>query len=320
MNDSHFKGKKVFVTGGTGLVGSHLVESLVNLGARVIVLFRELNPKSYFFSQHLQDKVTLVAGDLKNFERLVDIVTKHEIEYIFHIGAQAIVDTAYHNPLETLASNILGTAHILECARLHKKIKGVIIASSDKAYGKTADQYTEDSPLKGDHPYDCSKTCTDLLATTYFKTYGVPIAIARCGNIYGPGDFNFNRIVPGIIDALLNNRLWEIRSNGRFVRDYLYIKDAVSAYITLGENIENIKGEAFNFSTEDNLSVLDLLAKTEQILKQKVNYKILDIAKNEIPYQKLNYTKAQKVLRWNPQYTFDSAISETYSWYKNNIL
>ena len=318
-SETVLKGRNVFVTGGTGLVGSHLVEALVKAGAHVTVLFREANPKSYFFSRELNKKVILANGDLKDFGRIFDIISKREIEYIFHIGAQPIVATAYLNPRETLESNIMGTVNVLESARLYGKVKGIIVASSDKAYGKTSTEYTEESPLKGDHPYDCSKSCTDLITNTYFKTYHLPVVTARFGNIYGPGDLNFNRIIPGIIDTLLQKRSLEIRSDGRMVRDYVYVKDVVNGYLLLANNIETIQGEAFNFSSQDNLSVLDLLAKIETILGQKIDYKVLNIAKNEIPYQKLDYSKVQKMLGWTPNYDLVKAIPETYQWYQRQM-
>lgn len=310
------KNKNVLVTGGTGLVGSHLVEKLINIGANVVVLFRESNPKSYFSSRTLQNYAVLANGDLKNFQRVFDIIVKHEIEYVFHIGAQAIVTTGYYNPYETFETNVMGTVNILESARLYGKIKGIIVASSDKAYGKTVEKYTEDFPLKGEHPYDCSKSCTDLIANTYFKTYGLPISIARFGNIYGEGDLNFNRIIPGLINSLIKNKVFDIRSDGKMIRDYVYVKDVVDGYILLAESIEKVAGEAFNFSSEDNLSVLELVSKIESILGKKVDYKILNIAKNEIPFQMLDYSKAQRILKWSPKYNLEIVIPRVYEWYK----
>lgn len=310
------KNKNVLVTGGTGLVGSHLVEELVNMGANVVVLFRESNPKSYFVSENLAQKIVLCNGDLKSFQRVFDVMVKHEIEYVFHIGAQAIVTTAYHNPLETFETNVMGTLNVMESARLYGRTKAIIVASSDKAYGRTTEKYTEDFPLKGDHPYDCSKSCTDLIANTYFKTYGLPVAIARFGNIYGEGDLNFNRIIPGLMDSLIGNRQFEIRSDGKMVRDYVYVKDVVEGYLLLAKNIDKIAGEAFNFSSEDNLSVLDLILKVESILGTKVDYKILNIAKNEIPFQMLDYSKAKRILNWLPRNNLETVVPKIYEWYK----
>ena len=316
---SVLKNKNVLVTGGTGLVGSHLTEKLIDLGANVVCTYRSLNPRSYFAQNNMQNKVIMAACDFKDFDRVFDIVTKYEIDYIFHLGAQPIVDTAYHNPLETLADNITGSINILESARRYPKVKGVMIASSDKAYGKGSVDAVEDFPVAGDHPYDVSKSCVDLIARTYYKTYGVPVAVSRFGNIYGPGDLNANRIVPGIMNAIINDEVLELRSDGSFVRDYVYVKEVVEGYILLAENLEKTKGEAFNFSTGYNFSVLELVEKIPTAVGKKCKYKIVNNQKNEIPAQSLNFEKAAKILGWKEKYTFEEGIKETYEWYVNNI-
>ena len=308
--------KSVLVTGAMGLVGGHLTEKLVELGANVHVTYRSHNPRSYFYKKNLDSKVISADCDIKNFQRVFDIVSKYEIEHIFHVAAQPIVYTAYSNPRETLESNIMGTVNILEAARLSPKIKGVVVASSDKAYGKKCDNAVETEPMAGDHPYDVSKSCTDLIARMYAKTYDLPVAVSRFGNIYGPGDMNFNRIVPGIMKAILNNKTLEIRSDGKFVRDYVYVKDVADGYVTLMENMNKIKGEAFNFSTGYNFSVIEIIKKIEKILNKKCEYKILNAQKNEIPEQSLSFEKATKVLGWKSQYAFEEGIVETYNWYQ----
>lgn len=310
------RGKNVLVTGATGLVGGHLTEELVRMGANVHITHRSLNPKSYFAGRKLNDYVVIAICDIKDFDRVFDVVTKYEIEYIFHVAAQPIVETAYVNPHETFEVNIMGTVNILEAARRSPKVKGVVVASSDKAYGKKCSNATEAEPMAGDHPYDVSKSCTDLIARTYANTYNLPVAVSRFGNIYGPGDFNFNRIVPGILKAMLKNETLEIRSDGKFIRDYVYVKDVVSGYITLMENMDKIKGEAFNFSTGYNLSVSAMIKKIEKILNKKCKHKILNIQKNEIPAQSLNFEKATKVLGWKSEYTFEEGIVETFNWYE----
>lgn len=313
---SSLNNKNIFVTGGTGLVGSHLVEKLLTLKpAKIVCLDRSLDHDSYFSRQGLDKKVTLAYGDLKDKERIFDIVTKYEIDYIFHVAAQPIVPMALINPYETFVSNIMGTIHVLEAARLSPYTKAVIVASSDKAYGKHCDHAVEENPLHGDHPYDVSKSCADLIAQTYFKTYGVPVAISRFGNIYGPGDLNMNRIIPGMIESIIKNEKLEIRSDGTFKRDYVYVKDVVDGYICLAENIDKAKGEAFNFSSGFNFSVLDLIEKVGKILGKTVKYQIVNNQKNEIPSQSLNYEKAMKVLGWKSQYSFEEGINETYDWY-----
>ncbi len=306
----------ILVTGGDGLVGSHLVEALLQRKpAKLVVLSRDRDPQSYFFASGFEKQVTLAYGDLKDKERIFDIVTKYEIDYIFHLGAQAIVHTAFINPYETLMSNIMGTTHILEAARLSPRIQGVVVASSDKAYGKDCISASETHELRGDHPYDVSKSCTDLIAQAYTRTYGVPVAISRCGNIFGPGDLNFNRIVPGAMKAIIKNENLEIRSNGEFIRDYVYVKDVVAGYILLAENIERVKGEAFNFSTGYNYSVLELLKKIEEVLGKKIQFSIRNTQHNEIPEQSLNYEKAVNVLGWKPIISIEGALTETLGWY-----
>lgn len=310
------KGKNVLVTGAIGLVGGHLTEKLVEMGANVHITYRSLDPRSYFAKKKLNEKVISATCDIKHFDRVFDVIAKYEIEYIFHVAAQPIVATAYINPRETLAINIMGTVNILEAARLSPKIKGVVVASSDKAYGKRCNNATEEEPMAGDHPYDVSKSCADLIARAYAKTFNLPVAVSRFGNIYGPGDFNFNRIVPGIMKAILKNETLEIRSNGEFIREYVYVKDVADGYVVLMENMEKAKGEAFNFSTGYNFSVVEMIRKIEKVLNKKCKHKILNIQKNEIPSQSLNFEKATKVLGWKSQYTFEEGIVETFDWYQ----
>lgn len=308
------KGKKILVTGGTGFVGSHVVASLERAGARVVVPFRSLDPRSYFVKQHLSDRVTLVSGDLKDFTRILDIVTKYEIEYILHLGAQAIVTTAYNNPRETIATNVLGTTNILEAARLCSGVRGIIIASSDKAYGKSEKAYKETDPLRGDHPYEVSKSAADLISTSYAKTYNMPIVVTRFGNIYGEGDLNFNRIIPGVLEAIIHDTTLQIRSDGTFVRDYVYVENVVRGYLLVLDKIDIVKGEVYNFSSVETLTVLEVVKLIEKTLKKKVKYTILNAQQNEIPYQSLNFDKAKK-LGYNPADTLKDVLPRVFAWY-----
>lgn len=309
--------KNIFVTGATGLVGSHLVEALHAIpGVRIVCLVREQDPQSYFYEQGLDAHVVSAYGDLNDKERLFNIVTSYEIDYIFHIGAQAIVQTSYINPYEAFTSNIMGTVHVLEAARLSQRVQGVVVASSDKAYGKKCDNATEDQPMAGNHPYDVSKSCTDLIAQTYFHTYGLPVTVSRFGNIYGPGDLNMNRIVPGSMKAIIRNETLELRSDGTFLRDYVYVKDVVDGYIALAEKIDTAKGHAFNFSSGYNASVLELIDRIERILDKKIAYTIVNNQHNEIPAQSLNTEKVERMLGWKSIRTFEESIRETYEWYK----
>lgn len=312
------KGQNILVTGGTGFVGSHLVEALVSRGSRVVVLSRSFDPMSYFATQHLERKTILASGDLKDYFRVADTISKYEINYIFHLGAQAIVTTAYDNPRETIETNVMGTANILEAARIYKRVKGIIVASSDKAYGKSSKKYIESDALHGDHPYEASKSSADLIATTYAKTYHLPVVVTRFGNIYGEGDLNFNRIMPGILKALVTGTELSIRSDGTFVRDYVYVKDVILGYLFLVDNIEKAQGQAYNLSSGETLSVLDLIKKVEKVLGKKVKYIIANTQKNEIPYQSLNFEKVMK-LGYKPQYSLKGVLLNVFKWYASNL-
>lgn len=311
--------KKILVTGGTGFIGSHFVEKLLKHNPKSIVcLYRSSNPKSYFSTQKLVDEVILANCDLKNFKRVNDVLNKYEIDTIFHFGAQAIVDTAYKNPLETIETNVMGTTNLLEACRQKGDTRAIVVVTSDKAYGKAENlPYKEQMPLKGDHPYEVSKSSADLIARTYYKTYNLPVTVARFGNVFGPGDINFNRIVPGIFKAIINNEEFLIRSDGQMIRDYVYVKDVINGPIQMAKNIEKSRGEAFNFGSKNIFSVIEVVKKIEGILKVKVNYRILNIAKNEIPKQYLDWRKAKRMLSWQPRYSFEQGIKESFDWYKN---
>jgi CDP-glucose 4,6-dehydratase len=313
-NMEKLKGKNILVTGGTGFVGSHLVEELVKTGAHIVIPYRSVDPSSYFVTEKLGQYTILAHGDLKDFDRTFEMVTKYEIEYIFHLAAHAIVPTAYINPRETIMSNVFGTTNILEAARLYSGVKGIIIASSDKAYGKSKKTYKETDPLRGDHPYEVSKSAADMIAYSYFKTYKLPIVITRFGNIFGPGDLNFNRIIPGIIKALITGNTLVLRSDGTYKRDYVYVKDVASAYIFLLRHLEKIRGESFNISNGHSVSVLSLIREGEKIFKKKIHFKIENSAINEIPNQHLNYNKIKK-LGWTPSFTLPVSLRKTYEWY-----
>lgn len=347
ISENSIYNKNILVTGGTGFVGSHLVERLVNRGANVVATFISTNPYSYFFTSGLNKKVRMAHVDVCDFESIFDLITKFDINFIFHLAAQPLVEVAYHNPRKTHESNILGTVNMLESAKLYSRIKGVIVASSDKAYGKLSKssevafpkphprgetkeltkhhlggvatsevKYKESDPLQGDHPYEVSKSAADLIAYSYFKTYDLPIVVTRFGNIYGEGDLNFSRIIPGTMKALVKGERLEVRSNGKYVRDYLYVKDVVEGYLLLANNIEKVKGEAFNFGSDDTLSVLEIIKQIEKILKKEIRYKILNIAKNEIPYQSLDYSKIGKKLGWKPKYNLVKCLKSIYKWYR----
>jgi len=312
---SELRGKNILVTGGAGLVGGHVVKKLLSSGAKVVVLDIAVKPKSYFESQKLQERAKLVLQDVRDLAKLKELILAENISYIFHLAAQALVPLAYEDPVLTLDTNIMGNVNILEAARLIPIVKAVVVASSDKAYGKDCRNATEEQALAGDHPYDVSKSAADLICMAYFKTYGVPVTVSRFGNIFGPGDMNFDRIIPGIMKAVINGEVLEIRSDGSFKRDYVYVKDVADGYICLAEQIDKSKGGAFNFSSGFNFSVLDLIANISKIIDKKIEYKIVNNQKNEIPEQSLNFDKAGRVLGWKPAYLFADGIKQTYEWY-----
>ncbi len=320
MKDKYWRNKNVFITGCTGLLGSWLVKDLVDKKANVTGLIRDWVPESNLILQGSINKINTVRGDIKDYFLLERVINEYEIDIVFHLAAQTIVGIANRNPLSTFETNIKGTWNILEACRRNPIVKKVVVASSDKAYG---DQdilpYTEDTPLKGTHPYDVSKSCADLLAFTYYKTYNLPVCVTRCGNFYGGGDLNFNRIVPGTIRSVLFNERPVIRSDGSFIRDYIYIRDAVNAYLFLVEkmNEQDIHGEAFNFSNEIQLNVVELTKEILRIMnKEYVEPVVLNKATGEIKHQYLSATKAKNTLGWKPKYTLEEGLVETIDWYK----
>ncbi|KKH95139.1 sugar dehydratase [Methanosarcina sp. 1.H.T.1A.1] len=315
-----WKNTPVLVTGCTGLLGSWLCKELIWRKARVVGLIRDWVPKSALIKDRYIDEMDIVRGDICDFQTIERIINEYEIEVVFHLAAQTIVEIANRNPLSTFESNIKGTWNVLEACRRVPTVKKIIVASSDKAYG---DQpllpYDEGMPLQGTHPYDVSKSCADLIAKTYHTTYGTPVCITRCGNFYGGGDLNFNRLVPGTIRALLNDEQPVIRSDGSYIRDYFYVEDGVHAYLHLAEKMddEKILGEAFNFSNELQISVLELVEKIISLMgKENIKPKVLGTARNEIIHQSLSAEKARKMLEWAPAYTLDEALERTIDWYK----
>jgi CDP-glucose 4,6-dehydratase len=304
------------------MVGGWVVHALLEAGANVVALVRDSDQRMDFFRSGAARRVTIVPGELQDFAVLERAVNHYEVDTVVHLGAQAIVTAAERFPLETFESNIRGTYNLLEVCRVHRDlVQRVVVASSDKAYGDNqGEPYTEDLPLMARHPYDVSKTCADLLAQTYAYTYDLPVTIARCGNIYGGGDLNWSRLVPGTIRALLDDTAPQIRSDGSYVRDYLFVKDAAVAYLTLAEHAadEHVRGEAFNFSANAPMSVLDLVNCIARLMgKRHVQPNILNRAKHEIPHQVLSADKARTQLGWQPQYTLEQGLTETIGWYES---
>jgi len=320
MDKMNFKNKNILVTGADGFIGSWIAKKLVEEGAHVHTIVRDVKKESNIDILGLRKRVTVISGDLVDPHICNRTMNEYEIELCFHIAAQAIVATANNSPISTFKSNIEGTWNLMEAARLSKYIKGVIVASSDKAYGVQKElPYTEESPLLGLYPYDVSKACADILARSYHKTYGIPVAVTRNANTYGGADMNFSRLIPYTIKTALENETPLIRSDGTPERDYMYIKDAVDAYLTLAANIsrKDVQGESFNFGNGKPVSVLQLYEEILKLMGRKIKPKILGEAKNEIDRQFLSIEKVQKALKWKPKYTLQEGLKETIKWYEN---
>lgn len=324
-----WKGKRVFVTGSTGIIGLNLVEQLNSYGAEVVALVRDWVPQTLKCGNWLNGTslVTLVRGELEDYFLIMRILSEYEVEHVFHLGAQTLVNVGNASPLTTFRANIEGTWNLLEAIRVLKgyssNIESVCIASSDKAYGSSKTlPYTEDMPLCGENPYDVSKSCTDLIAQSYGKTYDLPIYISRMGNIYGPGDLNFSRIIPGTIRNILKHKQPEIRSDGTPIREYFYVADAVNAYLTLAERSGEIDcpGEAFNFSSGEKRSVIELVNQILATMDSNLKPVLLNSRRHEIQDQYLSIKKAEKLLGWQPEYPLKRGLPLTIEWYKRVIL
>jgi len=308
--------KNIIVTGGAGFIGSHIVTALIQKNHNVIVIDNlssgkreNINPKAKFYEADVRDK------------KISEIFEKENPKIVFHFAAQPLVDEAYKNPFLTIETNVMGTVNILEICRKRGNLETIVVVSSDKAYGKSKElPYKERSPLRGDHPYDASKSSADLIAQAYFSTYNLPVVITRFSNVYGPGDLNFSRIIPGVIEAVSKNKQFLIRSDGKMIREYIYVKDIADGCVKLIENRKKVLGQAFNFGSKNIFNVVDVVNKIDGVLGTKTDYKILNISKNEIPEQYLDWTKAKETLNWQPETTFENGIKETFEWIKNKKL
>jgi len=313
--------RRVLVTDATGIVGSALTRRLLEAGAYTVVLVRDWDPQSELVRTGDIQRTSVVNGRLEDYDSLERAINEHEIDTVFHLGAQPIVTTAFMNPLPTFEANIRGSYNLLEACRVHRSlVSSVVIASSDKAYGDAPVlPYTEDMPVNGRHPYDVSKSCTDLLSMTYAHSYDMPVVIARCGNIYGGGDLNWSRIVPGTIRSLWRGERPIIRSNGLFTRDYIYVQDVADGYLALAERAAapGVKGEAFNFSPETRVTVLEMTRLIQHVFgREDLEPLVLDQAKAEIKDQYLDSGKARARLAWTPKWPLEDGLRETIAWYR----
>ncbi len=322
-NERFWRDRPVLVTGATGLVGGWLVRRLLELRAGVVCLVRDWVPQSELVRSGLLERAATVRGDVRDQALLERVLGEYEIDTVIHLAAQTIVGIANRNPVSTFETNIGGTWCLLEAARRCPTTRQIVLASSDKAYGDSPElPYDEETPLRGRHPYDVSKSCADLLAAAYAKTFASPVAVTRCGNFFGAGDLNWNRLVPGTIRSVLRGERPIIRSDGNYVRDYLYVEDGVEAYLLLAEALAadpKLRGEAFNFSTEERLTALELVLKIESLMGARLEPDIRNEARDEIREQMLNSAKARRRLGWRPAFTLEEGLERTIAWYRVHL-
>ncbi len=313
--------RNVLVTGCTGILGSWLTIALVDRGANVVGLIFDEDPRSQLARSGYDRRIRRVYGSVTDYVLMERLLNEHDIETVFHLAAQSLVRAATRAPLSTFETNIQGTWTLLEAARRSPAVGRVVTASSDKAYGgQEALPYAETAPLQGRHPYDVSKSCTDLIALAYAETYDLPVCVTRCGNIYGGGDLHWDRIVPGTIRSVLRGQRPVVRSDGTLTRDYLYVEDIVAAYVLLAERMDapTLHGEAFNFGTNDPKTVLEMIdAICHVVGREDLEPIILNEAPHEIQYQYLDSTKANRLLEWTPVWSLESGLRETLAWYRD---
>lgn len=313
--------RPVLVTGCTGLLGSWLTRELVRRGADVIGLIRDQVPESDLYRSGVAERIKMVRGTIQDLEVLERVLGEYEVQTVFHLAAQTIVGVANRNPLVTFEANVRGTWLVLEACRRSPTVGQIIVASSDKAYGIHEQlPYSEDCPLQGRFPYDVSKSCADLIAQSYAATFRLPVAVTRCGNLFGGGDLNWNRIVPGTIRSGLAGERPIIRSNGKCIRDYFYVEDAVLAYLALAEQIATrpeLIGQAFNFSNEIQVSVLDIVRHIlGAVGRDDLEPDVRDEAQHEIPHQYMDASKARRLLNWRPHFRLQEGLEKTVAWYR----
>lgn len=311
---------RVFVTGATGLVGSWLVQRLLAAGAEVVCLVRDSVPRAELVATGAIDRCIVVQGDVNDQTLLERALGEYEVSTVFHLAAQTVVGVANRNPVGTFESNIAGTWSLLEACRRSPLVSSIVVASSDKAYG---DQpilpYNEDTPLQGRHPYDVSKSCADLIAASYAHTFNLPVSITRCGNFFGGGDLNWNRLVPGVVRDVLRDRSPVLRSDGTNIRDYLYVEDGAAAYMLLAEKLRRdntLHGRAYNISADHVMSARELAERLVHAMGSTLSLDIRGTATGEISEQRLDATRARRELGWKPEFSLDAALAHTIAWYE----
>ena len=313
--------RPTLVTGATGLVGAWLVRRLVASGADVLCLMRDWVPQSELTQSGIIERVKVVRGDVRDQALLERALGEYEIDTVINLAAQTIVTIANRNPVSTWETNVQGTWALLEACRRSPAVKQIVMASSDKAYGDSDTlPYDEETPLRGRHPYDASKSCSDIISQAYAASFRLPLVVTRCGNFYGGGDLNWNRIVPGTIRSVLRGQRPVIRSDGQYVRDYFYVEDGAAAYMLLAERLaEDAKlvGRAFNFSNETQVTVLEITEKILRLMRSDLKPDVRNEATNEIRHQYLSSARARQELNWKPLFTLDEGLQRTIDWYRS---
>src|SRR5438876_9812214 len=320
---AYWQRRSVLVTGATGLVGSHLVAALLASGADIAVLLRDHDRRSELFRSGNIERVAVTGGELESLADVERAIAESGAAVVFHLGAQTLVGVGLNAPLLTFESNVRGTYNVLEaCRRQSQTVERLVVASSDKAYGQSDHPYTEDDPLRASSPYDVSKAAGDLIAQSYHATYGLRVGIVRCGNIYGGGDLNWSRIVPGTIRSFVKGEAPEIRSDGTYVRDYIYVADVVKAYLAVAEALDrpDVSGDSFNFASSVQVSVLEMVKAIAKLVGGRLpEPRVLNIAKNEIKDQRLSTEKAKRILGWTPRVSLDDGLRSTIEWYRSYL-
>ena len=320
MTNNFWRDRSVLVTGATGLLGGWLTRRLLDRGASVVCLVRDWVPQCELVRTGQLERVSVVRGDVTDRGVIERALGEYEVQTVLHLAAQAIVGIANCNPVSTFESNVRGTWNLLEACRRSPLVSAIVVASSDKAYGTHTElPYDESMALQGRHPYDVSKSCADLIAQAYAATYDLPVGITRCGNFYGGGDLNWNRVVPGTIRSILRGQRPVIRSDGQYIRDYFYVEDGAAAYMLLAERLSgdrSLRGMAFNFSNEIQVTVLQLVEKILAKMGSKLEPDVQNQASNEVRHQYLSAERARKLLQWAPEFTLDEGLERTTAWYR----
>jgi CDP-glucose 4,6-dehydratase len=319
VDQAFWRDRPVLVTGGSGLLGGWLVRRLLNVDARLVCLLRGRLPHPMVVAPEKLERAKVVPGDIRDQGLLERILHENQIDTVFHAAAQAVVGVAKREPVLTFETNVQGTWCLLEACRRTPQVRQIVVLSSDKAYGEHADlPYREDMALVGMHPYEASKACMDLISTSYGRSFALPVAVTRCGNFFGGGDLNWNRIVPGTVQAIFQGQRPVIRSDGQFIRDYLYADDGAAAHLHLARRLaedRSLAGEAFNFSYEVRMTVIELVQKIAQLMGSSLSPEIRNEASQEIRTQYLSSAKARDRLGWKPFYSMEEGLRETVGWY-----